>query len=53
MRYYASEDAEKLLQQRYRILDIWRALIGPVMMHPLAIADSVIFKDKDLVGVEY
>jgi len=48
------EEAETLLRGRYRIINVWRPLNrGPVMAHPLAVADSATVRDEDLVGVEH
>jgi hypothetical protein len=47
------EEAAKLLQGRYRIVNIWRPLNGPVMAHPLAVADSATVEDSDLIPVEH
>jgi hypothetical protein len=47
------EEAEKLLQGRYRIINIWRPLNGPVQANPLAFASSASLKDDDLIPVEH
>ncbi|KAK3950828.1 hypothetical protein QBC32DRAFT_216420 [Pseudoneurospora amorphoporcata] len=48
------EEAEKLLQGRYRIVNVWRPLNkGPVESFPLAFASSQTVKDKDIVPVEH
>ncbi|KAL1650808.1 hypothetical protein SLS58_000927 [Diplodia intermedia] len=46
-------EAEALLQGRYRIVNVWRPLNGPVVAHPLAFADGSTFRDADLVPVEH
>lgn len=53
VRYHLPDEADKLLQGRYRIINVWRPLNGPVMAHPLAVADSATVNDEDLVGVEH
>jgi hypothetical protein len=53
VRLHAPEEAEQLLQGRYRIINVWRPLNGPVMAHPLAVADSATVRDSDLVPVEH
>jgi len=54
VRLHLPEEAEKLLKGRYRIINVWRPLNkGPVMAHPLAVADSATVDDKDLVPVEH
>lgn len=50
---HASEDAEQLLQGRYRIINVWRPLNGPVMGFSLAVADSQTVQDEDLVPIEH
>jgi hypothetical protein len=47
------EEAEKLLQGRYRIINIWRPLNGPVQGSPLALASSSTVRDEDVVPVEH
>ncbi|KAF2185957.1 hypothetical protein K469DRAFT_707122 [Zopfia rhizophila CBS 207.26] len=53
VKHHLPEEADKLLQGRYRIINVWRPLNGPVMAHPLAVADSATVRDKDLIGVEH
>lgn len=50
------DEAERLLNGRYRIINVWRPLSAtgtPVVSNPLAFADSRSVKDEDLVGVEH
>ena len=47
------EEAEKLLQGRFRIINIWRPLNGPVQASPLGFASSSTLKDEDLIPVEH
>lgn len=47
------DEAEELLRGRYRIINVWRPLNGPVVAHPLAFADSSTFAEEDLVSVEH
>ena len=53
VRHHLPDEAEQLLRGRYRIINIWRPLNGPVVAHPLAVADSASVRDEDLVGVEH
>lgn len=46
-------EAPQLLRGRYRIINVWRPLNGPVYSHPLAYADSSTVKDEDLIPVEH
>ncbi|OCK79127.1 hypothetical protein K432DRAFT_76868 [Lepidopterella palustris CBS 459.81] len=50
---HVPEDASTLLKGRYRIINIWRPLNGPVVAHPLAVADSATVRDEDLIPVEH
>lgn len=53
VRFHLPEEAEELLRGRYRIVNVWRPLNGPVMAHPLAVADSATVRDEDLIPVEH
>jgi hypothetical protein len=53
VRYHLPDEADALLQGRYRIINVWRPLNGPVRAHPLAVADSATVHDEDLVPVEH
>ncbi|OAA67166.1 7alpha-cephem-methoxylase-like protein [Niveomyces insectorum RCEF 264] len=48
------DEAEKLLQGRYRIINVWRSLNqGPVASFPLAFASSASVADEDVITVEH
>ncbi|KAF2748262.1 hypothetical protein M011DRAFT_466676 [Sporormia fimetaria CBS 119925] len=51
--HHLPERAEELLRGRYRIINVWRPLNGPVLAHPLTFADSTSVPDEDLVAVEH
>lgn len=53
VKLHAPEDAEKLLQGRYRIINVWRPLNGPVMGFPLAVADGETVQNDDLIPIEH
>lgn len=53
VRFHLPDEAEELLRGRYRIINVWRPLNGPVMGHPLAVADSATVRDEDLIPVEH
>ncbi|KAF2133780.1 hypothetical protein P153DRAFT_362846 [Dothidotthia symphoricarpi CBS 119687] len=53
VRHHLPAEAETLLQSRYRILNVWRPLNGPVMALPLAVADSATVSDADLIPIEH
>lgn len=48
-----AEEAELLAQGRYRIINVWRPLNGPVQANPLAFASSVSTDDADVVPIEH
>ncbi|RDW68370.1 hypothetical protein BP5796_09027 [Coleophoma crateriformis] len=50
---HVPDEAEKLLQGRYRIINVWRPLNGPVQSSPLAFASSASVEDNDVVPVEH
>ncbi|KAI9823557.1 MAG: hypothetical protein M1819_001164 [Sarea resinae] len=51
--HHLPEEAESLLRGRYRLINIWRPLNGPVASFPLGFADSSTVNDEDLVGVRH
>ncbi|KAF2805030.1 putative 7alpha-cephem-methoxylase P8 chain related protein [Mytilinidion resinicola] len=51
--HLGADEADELLKGRYRIVNVWRPLNGPVVAHPLAVADSATVRDEDLVGVQH
>ncbi|KAL2069949.1 hypothetical protein VTL71DRAFT_14629 [Oculimacula yallundae] len=51
--HHLPEEAEKLLQGRYRIINIWRPLNGPVQQSPLGFASSSSLKDEDLIPIQH
>ncbi len=52
--YFADDvdEAEKLLQRRFAIVNVWRSIAGPVLNHPLVLCDSATVAPEDLVAVE-
>jgi hypothetical protein len=53
VRLHSPDEAENLLKGRYRIINVWRPLNGPVQGHPLGFASASSVDDKDLIGVEH
>ncbi len=47
------EEAEELLKGRYRIINVWRPLNGPVQAHPLGFSSADTVDNNDLVPVEH
>lgn len=44
---------ESLIKGRYRIVNVWRPLNGPVQKNPLALASAKSVREEDLVPVEH
>lgn len=53
VRLHNPDRAEELLKGRYRIINVWRPLNGPVQAHPLGFASADTTDDTDLVPVEH
>ena len=51
--HHLPDEAEKLLQGRYRIINVWRPLNGAVESNPLAFANSSTVADEDMVPIEH
>jgi hypothetical protein len=45
-------EAEKLLERRFAIVNVWRSIGGPVLNYPLALCDARTVDPNDLVPVE-
>jgi hypothetical protein len=46
------EEAEQLLQHRFAIIQVWRAIDRPIQSHPLALADARSVSSRDLLPAE-
>jgi len=46
------EEARRLKQRRFAIVNAWRTISGPVIDHPLVLCDARTVDDDDLVPVE-
>ena len=44
--------ADKLLQRRFAIINVWRSIAGPIYNHPLVLCDATTVRPEDLVSVE-
>lgn len=53
VRHHLPDEADTLLQSRYRIINVWRPINGAVQSYPLGFADSSSVRDEDLVGIEH
>lgn len=51
--YHMGDEAEELLKGRYRLINVWRPINGPVYASPLAYADSRSVPNEDIVPVEH
>src|SRR6266853_1026968 len=47
-----SEEAERLLERRFAIIQVWRAIIDPIRSNPLAMADARTVAPDDLLIAE-
>ena len=52
--YFASypDEAERLLQSRFAIINVWRSISGPVSNHPLTLCDAATVVPESLVSME-
>ena len=46
------DEAEQLLQHRFAIIQVWRAIDRPIQSHPLALADARSVSSDDLLAAE-
>ena len=53
VRHFLPTEAEDLLKNRVRIINVWRPLNGAVQCTPLAFADSKTVSDEALISVEH
>ena len=52
VREILGDEAEALLQQRFAIVQVWRAINQPIAVNPLAIADARSVSPRDLIRAE-
>jgi hypothetical protein len=52
VRLYIPQEAEALLKERYAVINVWRAIRGPVLDTPLAVCDAQTIAEGDLVPRE-
>ena len=53
VRHHLPDEADQLLQSRYRIINVWRPINGAVESFPLGFANSASVPDEALVGIEH
>ncbi len=46
------DEAEKLLQRRFAIVNVWRSIAGPIYNYPLVLCDAATVRPEDLVSIE-
>lgn len=46
------DEAERLLQRRFAIVNVWRSIAGHVVNNPLVLCDAATVRPDDLVSVE-
>src|SRR5204863_1601738 len=46
------EEAERLLERRFAIIQVWRAIVNPIQSNPLALADAASIAPGDLLVAE-
>jgi hypothetical protein len=49
---YLPKEADVLLQSRYEVINVWRAIGGPVAESPLAVCDARSIRGEDVVPTE-
>jgi hypothetical protein len=52
LRLYLPEEAEVLLKGRYAVINVWRAIRGPVFDTPLAVCDAQSIAQEDVIPTE-
>jgi hypothetical protein len=52
VRLYLPDEAEELLRHRYAVINVWRAIRGPVEATPLGVCDAASVSPSDLMPTE-
>jgi len=52
VREFLPDEAEQLLEHRFAIIQVWRAINRPIQANPLAIADARSLASSDLIAAE-
>jgi len=52
VRLYLPQEAEALLKERYAVINVWRAIRGPVLDTPLAVCDAQTIAEEDIIPTE-
>jgi hypothetical protein len=53
VRYHLPRDAEELLKGRFRIINVWRPINGPVVEYPLGMISASSAAEEDFVNIKY
>ena len=48
----APDEAERLLQRRFAIVNVWRSIAGTVYNHPLVLCDATTLRAEELISME-
>jgi hypothetical protein len=52
VRLYLPNEATRLLQSRYEVINVWRPIQGPVQESPIAICEAGSIRQEDLIPIE-
>jgi hypothetical protein len=52
VRLYLLQKADRLLQSRYEVINVWRPIGGPVVESPLAVCDARSIRKEDIVPTD-
>jgi len=52
VRLYLPEQASRLLESRYEVINVWRPIHGPVQESPLAICEAASIRQQDVIPTQ-
>jgi hypothetical protein len=52
VRLYLPEEATRLLQSRYEVINVWRPIHGPVQESPIAVCEAGSIRQEDVIPTE-
>ena len=52
VRLYLPEQASRLLESRYEVINVWRAIHGPVQESPIAVCEAGSIRQEDVIPTE-
>lgn len=53
VRFHLPDEADALLQRRFRIVNVWRPINGPVVEFPLGLVSAASTSEDDFVGIRH